>query len=54
MRTNSDMKISEKITKLQKCWRALKIRNLVGKNGIFNVSCHPAARPTFLGGGGCV
>lgn len=39
---------AKKITKLEECWRALKIRSLAGKNGIFNVRCHPAVSPTIL------
>ncbi|KAK1775928.1 hypothetical protein QBC45DRAFT_334203, partial [Copromyces sp. CBS 386.78] len=36
------------LTKLDQCFSALERRNLAGKNGIFNVNCHPAGCPTVL------
>ncbi|KAK1773368.1 hypothetical protein QBC45DRAFT_340058, partial [Copromyces sp. CBS 386.78] len=38
--------------KLVQCFNALKYRNLAGKNGVYDVRCHPAARPTFWWGEG--
>ncbi|KAK3947824.1 hypothetical protein QBC32DRAFT_223338, partial [Pseudoneurospora amorphoporcata] len=34
------------LTKRDKCFNTLERRNLAGKNGIFNVRCHPAGCPT--------
>ncbi|KAK3502345.1 hypothetical protein B0T13DRAFT_377907, partial [Neurospora crassa] len=37
------------ITKLELILRVLKRRNLVGKNGMYNVKCYWLSRPTILG-----
>lgn len=48
------MKKREKTNKLEGMLRAFERRNLAGKNGVFNVGCHPAVVPLFwVGLGTC-
>ncbi|EGO58761.1 hypothetical protein NEUTE1DRAFT_37816 [Neurospora tetrasperma FGSC 2508] len=37
------------MTKLEGMLRAIKMRNLASKNGIYNVRCHQLHNPTFPG-----